>query len=36
MLGLSIQETMQSKMGLIYDMFDIYKIQNGMNKVEEV
>lgn len=35
-MGLSIQETMINKMGLIYDLFEIYKAQNGLNKVEEV
>lgn len=35
-MGLSIHETMINKMGLIYDMFEIYKVQNGLNKNEEV
>ncbi len=36
MMGLSVAETLGNKMGLIYDMFEIYKTQNGFNVKEEV
>lgn len=34
-MGLSIGETMNSEMGLIFDLFSLYKRQNGIDKGDD-